>query len=72
MTNLVFYVNDVQHSSDPLTMDCSSPLWATRVYETLFSSPGIHHDDHAHIITSEIFTKGFYILVLDLTPGTEA
>jgi hypothetical protein len=72
MTNPVLYVNGVQHPSEPLTMDCSSPFRATRVYETLFSSTGIHHDDGAHMITLEMFTKGFYILGFDLTPDTEA
>ena len=43
MTNLVLYVNGVQNPSEPLTMDCSSPFGATRAYETLFSSTGIHH-----------------------------
>jgi hypothetical protein len=59
MTNLVLYVNGVQHPSEPLTMDCFSPFGATRAYETLFSSTGIHHDDRAHLITLEMFTKGF-------------
>ena len=72
MTNLVFYVNGIQLSSEILTMDCSSPFRATRAYETLFSSTGIHHDDRAHVITLEMFTKGFYILGFDLTPDREA
>jgi len=72
MKNLVFHVNGVQLPSEPLTMDCSSPFGATRAYETLFSSTGIHHDDRAHIITVEMFTKGFYILGFDLTPDREA
>jgi len=71
MRNLVLYVNGVQHHSQPLTMNCSSPFIATRAYETLFSSTGIHHDDHAHMITLEMFTKGFYILGFDLTPDRE-
>jgi len=72
MTNLVLYVNGVQHPPEPLTMDCSSPFGATRAYETLFSSTGIHLDDRAHMITLEMFTKGFYILGFDLTPDREA
>jgi DeoR/GlpR family transcriptional regulator of sugar metabolism len=36
MTNFVIYVNGVQHSSEPLTMNCSSPFGATGAYETLF------------------------------------
>jgi len=72
MTNLVLYVNDVQHPPEPLTMDCSSSLGTTRAYETLFSSTGNHHDDRAHMITLELFTKGFYILGFDLTPDREA
>jgi len=45
---------------------------ATRAYETLFSSTSIRHDDRAHIITLEMFTKGFYVLGFDLTPDREA
>jgi hypothetical protein len=43
-------------------------LWDYQVYKTLFSSTGIHHDDRAHMITLEMFTKGFYILGFDITP----
>jgi hypothetical protein len=53
-------------------MDCSSPFGATRAYESLFSSTGIHQDVRAHMITLEMFTKGFYILGFDLTPDREA
>jgi len=59
MTNLVLNVNGVQHPSEPLTMDCSSPLGATRAYETFFSSTDIHHDDRAYMITLEMLNKGF-------------
>jgi hypothetical protein len=72
LTSLVLYVNEVQHPSEPLIMDCSSPFGATREYETIFSSTGIHHDDRAHMITLEMFTKCFYILGFDLTPDREA
>ena len=71
MTNLGFYVNGVQHPLEPLTMDNSSPFGATRAYET-FSSTGIYHNDCAHIITLEMFTKSFCILGFDLTPDREA
>jgi len=53
-------------------MDCSSPFGAARAYETLFSNTGIHHDDCAHMIILEMFTKGFYILGFHLTPDREA
>jgi len=67
MTNLL-YVNGVQQPFEQLTMDCSSTFGVTSAYETLFSSIGIHHDDRAHMITLEIFTKCFYILGFYLTP----
>ena len=67
MTNLVLYVNGVQHTPDPHIIDCSSPFGATRAYEILFSSTGIHHDGHARIFTLEIITMGFYILGFELT-----
>ena len=72
MTNLVLFVNGVKLPSEPLTMDFSSTFGATSAYETLFSSTGIHDDDRAHMITLEMFTKGFYILRFDLTPDREA
>ena len=68
MKNHMLYVNGVQLPSEPLTMDCSSPFGANRAFEKLFSSTGKHHDDRAHMITLEMFTKGFYILGSDLTP----
>jgi len=68
MTNRVLYVNGVHLPSDPLIMDFSSPIGATRAYEILFSSTVIHHDDRAHMINLEMFIKGFYILGFDLTP----
>jgi hypothetical protein len=40
MTHFVLYINGVQHPSESLTMDCSSPFGTTRAYETLFSSTG--------------------------------
>lgn len=72
MAYLVLYVNGVQYPAEALTMDCSSPFGATRAYETLFSSTGIHHDDRGHMITMDMFTKGFFILGFDLTPDREA
>ena len=71
MTNLVLYVSGVQHPSHLLTMDCPSPFGATRANETLFSSTGIHHDDRAHMVILEMFTKGFYVLGFDVTPDRE-
>jgi hypothetical protein len=72
MTQFVLYVNGVQYPAQPLTMNCSSTLGVTRAYETFFSSTGIHHDDRGHMITQEIFTKGYFILGFDLTPDREA
>jgi len=46
-------------TTEPHTMDCSSSFGATKAYEKLFSSTGIHHYDPAHMITIEMFTKGF-------------
>jgi len=44
----------------------------TRAYETIFSSTGINHDGHAHMITLEMFTKCVYIFGFDLTLDREA
>ncbi len=53
-------------------MDCSSSYGVTRDYETFFYSTGIHHDNRAHIITLELFTKFFYVLGFGLTRNREA
>ena len=57
MTNLALYVNGVQHPPESLSMDCSTPFGATRAYETLFSSTGIHHDDRAHMISLRAWVR---------------
>jgi len=36
MPNLVPFVNGVQNPSEPLTIDCSSTIGATRAYENFF------------------------------------
>jgi hypothetical protein len=72
MAYFVLYVNGVQYPAEALTMDCSSSFGVTRAYETLFSSTGIHHDDRGHMITMDMFTKGFFILGFDLTADREA
>ena len=53
-------------------MNCSTPFGATRAYDTLFSSTGIHQDDRAHMISLVTFTHGFYVLGFDLTPDLDA
>ena len=72
MTNLLLYVNGAPHPLEQHTMDCSTAFGGTRTYETLFSSTGIYHDDRAHMINLEMFTKGYYILGFDFTPDREA
>ena len=71
-TNIVLSLNGVQKPSEPLTIDCSSTIGATTAYETLHSNTGIHHDECAHMITLEMFTKCFYILGFDVTSDTGA
>jgi len=68
MTNVVLYVNGVQHPSEPLTIDCFLSFETTRACETLFSTTGIHHDDRVHMITLEMFTRDLYLVGFDLTP----
>jgi hypothetical protein len=68
MTQLVLYVNGVQYPAEALTMN----FGATRAYETLFSSTGIHHDDRGHMISIDMIRKGFFMLGFDFTPVREA
>ena len=57
MTNLVLYVNGVQHPAKPLSKASPIPFRANRVYETLFSSIGTHHDYRVHMITWKYLLK---------------
>jgi len=52
-------------------MDCFLPFVVTRAYKTLFSRTVIHHDDLDHILTLQMFTKGFYIFGFVPTPARE-
>ena len=72
MSNILLYVSGVQHPTEPLKMDCSSPFGATRAYEMSFSSTGIHHDVLAHMITLEMFTEDLYFPGFNLTPDRKA
>ena len=70
MKNLVLNVNGIQHPSEPVTMDCSSPFGATRAYET-FSSTGIHHVGRAHDYITNVY-KWVLRTRVDLTPDRES
>jgi hypothetical protein len=62
------YVNGIQYPTKPLSSVCG----AIRAYETLFSATGIHHDDRSHMITTDMFHHGYFLLGFDLTPDKSA
>ena len=68
----MLYINGVQHPPELPIMDYSSPFGATRAYEALFPVTGIYHDEGAHMITLEMFTKRSYILGFDIILDKEA
>jgi len=41
-------------------------------YRTLFEGSGIHHSNSGLRITPKMFTKGFFMLVFELTPDLTA
>jgi len=41
-------------------------------YRTLFEGSGIHHSNSGLQITPAMYTKGFFMLVFDLTPDIAA
>jgi len=45
-------------------MEYSSPFGVIRVYKTLFSSTGIHHDDCGHVITMDMLTKDLFTVCI--------
>lgn len=72
LNNFVMYVNGRQIPSEGLSLDTTHEKTTTLAYQTLFTGSGIHHGNHGLQITHDLFTKGLFMLLFDLTPDSAA
>ena len=66
------YVNKKQIPSGGLTVGTGHEKTTTLAYQTLFSGSGIHHGNAGIQITHDMFIKGYFMLLFDLTPDSAA
>ena len=58
--------------SEGLSLDMGHQKTSVLAYRTLFEGSGIHHSNAGLQITHDMFTKGFFFLLFDLTPDMGA
>ena len=68
INNFAMYVNGQQTPSGGLTVGTGHEKTTTMAYQTLFSDSGIHHGSSGIQITHDMFIKGYFMLLFDLTP----
>jgi hypothetical protein len=66
------YVNGKQIPSGGLTFDMNHEKMTVMGYRTLFVGSGIHHSNQGLQITNEDYTRGYFMLLFDLTPDLAA
>jgi hypothetical protein len=65
-------VNGREIPSESLTLNMSHEKTSVMVYSTLFEGSGIHHSNTGFQITHDMFIKGYFLLVYDLTTDLAA
>jgi hypothetical protein len=66
------YVNVIQVPSGGLSPNTSREKSTTLEYQTLFNGSGIHHSNSGLLFSRDLFVKGFFMLLFDLTPDGSA
>nr|CAD7424510.1 unnamed protein product [Timema monikensis] len=69
LDRFVLYVNGIQKHL-PILINFDNVGTSTLAYDTLFSGLGIHHQNNGHLITRDMFNKGYFMLAFDLTPDS--
>ena len=72
INNFVMYVNGQQIPTGGLAIGTGHEKTTTMAYQTLFSGSGIHHGNAGIQITHDMFIKGYFMLLFDLTPDSAA
>jgi hypothetical protein len=65
-------VNGKQVPNEGLYLGTNHEKTSVIGYRMLFETSGIHHSNSGLQITHEMYTKGFFMLLFDLTPDRSA
>ena len=68
----VLYVNGRQIPPEGLSVNMGHEKTSVMGYKALFDGSGIHHSNSGLQITHDLFIKGYFMLVFDLTPDRAA
>jgi len=72
LRTFVMYVNGRQIPGEGLNIDTGHEKTSVMVYNTLFEGSGIHHSNSGLQITHDMYIKGYFMLLFDLTPDLAA
>jgi hypothetical protein len=72
LRTFVMYVNGRQIPSEGLNIDPGHEKSTVMAYNTLFEGSGIHHSNPGLQVTHDMYIKGYFMLLLDLTPDLTA
>ena len=72
LNNFVMYVNGRQVPAEGLSLNTANIKTSTMAYQTLFRGLGIHHANTGLQISHELYMKGYFMLLFDLTPDHSA
>jgi hypothetical protein len=66
------YVNGRQYPNIGLNLNMDHEKTSVLGYRTLFESSGMHHSNSGLLITHDLYIKGYFMLLFDLTPDLAA
>ena len=72
INHFVMYVNGQQIPSGGLSLNTRHEKETTLAYQTLFTGSGIHHGNTGNQITHDMFVRGYFMLLFDLSPDSAA
>ena len=72
LNHFALYINGRQIPPEGLSLNMGHEKTSVQGYKTLFEGPGIHHSNTGLQITHDLFIKGYFMLVFELTPDRAA
>jgi len=72
LRTFVMYVNCRKIPSEGLNIDPGHEKTTVLAYNTIFEGSGIHHSNSGLQITHDMYIKGYFMLLFDLTPDLAA
>jgi hypothetical protein len=72
LNSFSLFVNGKQYFNEVLSLDMEHEKTSVLGYNTLFEESGIHLTNSGFQITNDMYIKGFFMLLFDLTPDRTA